>query len=100
MAKAGDEYQDIVGDVAKALDPGASVKVGQWVEGPDGKRDLGGEVSGTIDGSPCFIVIECKDWSVPIGIGVVDALDSKRKDLNADQAIIYSNSGVYNTGIA
>lgn len=35
MAKAGDEYQEIVGAVAKALDPGASVKIGQSVEGPD-----------------------------------------------------------------
>ena len=52
MAKAGDEYQEIVGAVAQALDPGASVKVAQWIEGPDGKRDLDVEVRGTINGSP------------------------------------------------
>jgi hypothetical protein len=93
MAKSGDEYQEIVGAVAQALDPGASVKVGQWIEGPDGRRDLDVEVRGTINDSPCFVLIECKDWANPVGIGVVDALDSKRKDLNADRAIIYSNSG-------
>lgn len=93
MAKAGDEYQEIVGAVAKALDPGASVKIGQWVEGPDGRRDLDVEVRGTINGSPYFIQIECKDWAVPVGIGVVDALDSKRRDMGADRAIIFSNSG-------
>jgi len=93
MAKAGEEYQEIVGAVAQALDPGASVKVGQWIEGPDGRRDLDVEVRGTIDGAPCFVLIECKDWADPVGIAVVDALDSKRKDLNADRAVIYSNSG-------
>jgi len=93
MAKAGDEYQEIVGAVAQALDPGASVKVGQWIEGPDGRRDLDVEVRGTVDGLPCFVLIECKDWAQPVGIAVVDALDSKRKDLSADRAVIYSNSG-------
>jgi len=93
VAKPGDEYQELVGAVAAALDPGASVKMGQWIEGPDGKRDLDVEVRGTIDGSPCFILIECKDWRDRVGIGVIDALDSKRRDLGADRAIAYSNSG-------
>jgi hypothetical protein len=93
MAKPGDEYQEIVGAVAQALDPGASVKVGQWIEGPDGRRDLDVEVRGTVDGSPYFVLIECKDWARPVGIDVMDNLDSKRKDLNADRAIVYSNSG-------
>jgi hypothetical protein len=93
MAKAGDEYQEIVGVVAKALDPGASVKVGQWMEGPDGRRDMDVEVRGTVNGAAYFALIECKDWKAPVGIKVVDALDSKRHDLNADRAIIYSNSG-------
>lgn len=93
MAKAGDEYQDIVGAVAKALDPGATVKVGQWLVGPDCRRDLDVEVRGTIEGRPYFVQIECKDWADVVGIAVVDALDSKRRDLGADLSIIYSNSG-------
>ena len=93
MVKAGDEYQEIVGDVQRALDPGATVKVGTWVIGPDGKRDLDVEVRGTVEGRPRFILIECKDWRRRVGIDVVDALKSKREDLGADQAIIYSNSG-------
>lgn len=93
MAKAGDEYQEIVGGVQRALDPGATVKVGTWVIGPDGKRDLDVEVRGTVEGRPRFILIECKDWRRRVGIDVVDALKSKREDLGADQAIIYSNSG-------
>jgi hypothetical protein len=93
MAKAGDEYQDLVGAVAKALDPGAEVTVGRWIVGPDGRRDMDVEIRGSIEGAPFFVQIECKDWSDPVGISVVDALDSKRRDLSADKAIIYSNSG-------
>lgn len=93
MPKRGDEYQEIVGAVAKALDPGATVNVGQWVEGPDGRRDMDVEVKGTIEGRPRFVLIECKDWRRPVGIKEIDALDSKRHDLGSDETIIYSNSG-------
>jgi hypothetical protein len=47
MPKTGDEYQQIVGAVVKALDPGAQVTVGKWVIGPDGRRDKDVEVRGT-----------------------------------------------------
>ena len=93
MAKAGDEYQEIVGAVQRALDPGADVRVGVWVAGPDGRRDLDVEVRGTLNGAPYFTQVECKDWSDPVGIAVVDALDSKRRDMGADSAILFSNSG-------
>lgn len=93
MPKAGDEYQDIVALVREALEPGATVKSGQWIVGPDGRRDLDVEVRGMLDGEPHFILIECKDWGRKVGIGVIDALESKRRDLGADTAAIYSNSG-------
>jgi hypothetical protein len=65
------------------------------MEGPDGKRDCDVSVRGMRQGVPYFALVECKDWKKekPVGIGVVDALDSKRRDLNADLAVIYSNSG-------
>lgn len=93
MAKPGDEYQDIVAAVQRALDPGAEVRAGVWVVGPDGRRDLDVEVRGTLDGIPYLTQIECKDWSDPVGIAVIDALDSKRQDVGADNAIVFSNSG-------
>jgi hypothetical protein len=45
------------------------------------------------DGREYFIFIECKDHKRPVGIGVVDALESVRRDLNPDVVILYSNSG-------
>lgn len=93
MTKPGDEYQDIVGAVQRALDPGAEVRVGVWIVGPDGRRDLDVEVRGKLNGAPYFTQIECKDWGAPVGIAVIDALDSKRRDIGADTAVVFSNSG-------
>jgi len=44
------------------------------------------------DSAP-LVVIECKDWNRPIGIALIDALDSKRRDIGASIAMICSNSG-------
>lgn len=93
MAKPGDEYQEIVGAVQRALDPGSQVEVGVWVEGPDGRRDMDVAVRGVRDGKPHLTLVECKDWRVPVGIAVIDALDSKRHDLDASAAVVFSNSG-------
>jgi hypothetical protein len=91
--KPGDYYTDFVARVLSLLGPDRVVRVGEWIEGPDGLRDMDVEVCGTAEGRPHFCLVECKDWDRPVGIQVVDAFDSKRKDLGADRAIIYSNSG-------
>jgi hypothetical protein len=50
-------------------------------------------VRGQIDGKQTFILIECKDSKRNVGIGAIDALDSKRHDVGADKTMIVSNSG-------
>jgi len=93
----GSPYQELVGLVAKAMDPNSTVKTGQWVVGPDGKRDLDVIIEGSIDKEPYKVLIECKDYDPKttgkVGIEIVDALDSKREDLPVDKAFICSNSG-------
>ena len=86
-------YQHLVAAIESAFDPGADVRVGEWVEGPDGERECDVSVRGVRQDLPHFALVECKDWKRRVGIGVVDALDSKRRDLKADLAVIYSNSG-------
>jgi hypothetical protein len=76
----------------------AKVETGQAVIGPDGAREVDVEVRGTQDGRPYFILIECKDKTYGrsrrrVSIEEIDALDSKRKDLNADLAVLCSNTG-------
>src|SRR5688572_12071245 len=84
--KSGIAYQRAVAEVAQNLRPGAQVKVGTWIEGPDGRRDLDVSVR-SADGKVLLAVIECKDWNKPIGIGFIDALDSKRHDLRINTAM-------------
>jgi hypothetical protein len=91
--KRGLSYQDLVAKVEAALDPHVKVAAGEWIDGPDGRRDCDVSIRGTHEGAPYFVLIECKDWRKRVGIDVVDALDSKRKDLGVDLAMIYSNSG-------
>ena len=93
MAKAGDTYRELVGLVMAALDPGSVVKTEQWIMGPDGERDMDVEVRGSLNGLPHFVLVECKDHARPIGIGFVDAFESKIRDLRPDRAVMFSNSG-------
>lgn len=92
MTKAGDEYQSIVAAVAKAIHPEAAVTIGEWIAGPDGRRDMDVAIR-TPSPTIGLILLECKDWDRPVGIGAIDALESKRKDLDAVKALMYSNSG-------
>jgi hypothetical protein len=98
MAKAGTDYQELVAEVVRALDSNAKVETGQSVVGPDGGREVDVEVRGNQDGRLYFILIECKDKTYGrsrcrVSIEDIDALDSKRKDLNADLAVLCSNTG-------
>lgn len=93
MPKAGDAYRELVGAVMAALDPGSAVKTEQWIEGPDGERDMDVEVRGTMGNISHFVLVECKDHAKPIGIGFVDAFESKIRDLRPDRAVMFSNSG-------
>lgn len=76
-----------------ALDPASAVKTEQWITGPDGERDMDVEVRGTLNGIGHFILVECKDHARRIGIGFIDAFESKIRDLKPDRAIMFSNSG-------
>ena len=78
--------------MAASVDPSVKVKEGTWVDGPDGRRDLDVAIR-SADGEELLAVIECKDWHKPIGIGFIDTLDSKRRDLGTRAALICSNSG-------
>lgn len=78
--------------VAKAIHLSAEVTKADWVDGPDGRRDM--DVAIRSPGpEPSLVLLECKDWRRPVGIGAIDALESKRRDLGASKALIYSNSG-------
>jgi len=97
MGKKGSSYEKFVANVVAAIDKNVKVEYSQWVQGPDGRRDMDVYVTGIVNGKTYSMMIECKDYDVnktgPVGIEFVDALDSKRRDLNLDFAMICSNSG-------
>jgi hypothetical protein len=87
----------------RTMSPGATVIDGGWVEGPDGRRDRDVWVEGTHNEKPCKLLIECKDYDSAkkrtIGVEVIDALESKRRDLGANRATVFSNAGFSPTAI-
>jgi hypothetical protein len=96
MSKLGKQFQLVVADVVRQMDPNANVREGQWVKGPDGARELDVVVEGTIEGVVRRIQIECRDYGMRrrrIGIGAIDALESKHRDLKIDASLMCSNIG-------
>lgn len=94
---SGQPFQELVAEIARAFDPQATVQCGEWViHSEDGRRDMDVSIRGTLNGRPFLALVECKDYSTrtgPVGIGIVEELDSKRGDVGADYAFICSNSG-------
>src|SRR5262245_13116291 len=94
--KRGTQFELVVSDVVREFDANCTVRQGEWIEGPDGQRELDVYVEGTVDGVRRRVQIECKDYdpsSRPIGIAVVDGLDSKHRDLGMDFSLLCSNAG-------
>ena len=97
MAKLGVPFEQVVADVLREMDPNAVVEQGKWEIGPDGRRELDVQVTAIVDGVRRRALIECKDFNPrttgPVGITLIDALESKRRDLKLDVAFICSNAG-------
>ncbi|MCG8493840.1 MAG: restriction endonuclease [Sneathiellales bacterium] len=98
MPKAGKLYELVVADIVKEMDPGAIVIRGEWIEGPDGRRDIDVLVDGFVDGVRRRVNIECKDFNPKrkngkIKIPIIDALDSKHRDLGYDLSLLCTNAG-------
>jgi len=95
--KRGKPFERVVKEVLSTLDPRSVVRQGQWVTGPDGRRELDVLIEGSVEGVRRRVLVECKDFNQnttgPVGIRFVDALESKRRDLAADVSFICSNAG-------
>src|SRR5688572_1900076 len=100
MSKQGKQFELVVADVAREMTPGADVQQGQWVQGPDGARELDVVIKGQVDGAQRTIYIECKDYNPkrgPLGVAQIDAIDSKHRDLGFDISLLCSNAGFTRT---
>jgi hypothetical protein len=96
-------YRQLVGSVVYALDPHATLSVGNLVDTPDGVRTVDIELrSSGKDGAPLLTAIDVID--LPPGrkadITAVDAADSKRADIKADATLLCSNTGFQQDAIS
>jgi|GEM_PF-3685978 len=104
MTKEGILFERAVSDIVKGFGNVSNVVQGEWRAGPDGRRDRDVGFSATLSGKTYKGLIECKDYDRAstgrVGIGVIDALDSKRRDLDIDIPIVCSNAGFSKPAIA
>jgi hypothetical protein len=94
--KAGRAFESVVADIVREFDSTPHVETNVIVDGPDGHREIDVLIDGSVSGIVRKAFIECKDYNPergPLGIAVVDALESKRRDLNYDLCALCSNAG-------
>lgn len=94
--KSGREFELVVADIARDFDRDPRIQTNVILDGPDGRREIDVLIDGLIGGIRRKAFIECKDYNPergPLGIAVVDALESKRRDLNCDLCALCSNAG-------
>ncbi len=94
--KAGRAFESVVADIAREFDNTPRIETNVIVDGPDGRREIDVLIDGPVGGIRRKAFIECKDYNPergPLGIAVVDALESKRRDLNYDLCALCSNAG-------
>jgi hypothetical protein len=86
-------YRELVATVIHAFEPKLEIKIGSWIHGPDGARNIDIEVLSTVDRIRKLMVIEVLDFpgDRKAGVEIIDALDSKRGDIQADIALVCSN---------
>ncbi len=88
-------YRDLVANVIHSFDPKADIEIDSWVPGPDGARNIDIIVRSTVDGIHKLMAIEVKDYAGnrKVGVEAIDAIDSKRADIQANIALVCSNTG-------
>lgn len=90
-------YEDAVCELFRQFFPASTINAGVWVEGPDGRRELDVDIIEKHGDRTVRGVVECKDFNPtttgPVGIAYIDALDSKRRDLQLEFAFVCSNGG-------
>lgn len=101
--KGGRDFEEAVRDIFRRLFPHADIHSGVWVLGPDGRRELDVNIAEKIGDRVFRAVVECKDFNPattgPVGVEYIDAIDSKRRDLQLDLAMLCSNAGFTETAV-
>lgn len=96
MVKAGQDFEDLTAEIFDSLRNNPqyeSVEKNVKVRGLDCDRQIDVLLRGKIGPFDNITIIECKDYNKLVNITTVDALDSVRRDVNADKAVLVSRKG-------
>lgn len=89
-------FEKEVRDSLQEVDTNATVAWNHSVVGliSGTPRQVDVYATGTISGQAFVIVVECKRYKRPLGIGTVDEFAGKLQDIGADRGIIYGLNGL------
>lgn len=87
--KPGAAFERLAGAVQRKLDPGADVRWNEKLAG----RQIDIVVRGRIGTASVLVIVECRDYEDVIGVEHVDALDSVRREVGANKAILVTRTG-------
>lgn len=94
-------FERLVAALHAKVDPAAAVRWNEAVLGKSGtRRQLDVTVRGRIGTTDLFVVVECKDYSRPVGIELVEAFVAKLEDVAANKGVMVARTGFTRDALA
>lgn len=92
----GKEYEDLTAKCYRILSANekyTSVEQNVKLDGPDGPRQIDVLLRSRVADMDLMTIVECKDYNKIVTLPIVDNLDSLRRDVNANQAVLVARKG-------
>ena len=86
--RPGAAFERLRAAVQAKLDPGSVVRWNEKVGG----RQIDATVRGRLGSAAILVIVECRDYAEPLGIDHVDQLDSVRREVEANKAILVTRA--------
>jgi hypothetical protein len=101
MAKKGKLFEDLVYTISKCLHERAEVVLDDRLPDKDTGRKRQIDISVCLKDGPAefLAIIEARDRSRPVGVEYIEQVESKRKSVCADKAVVVSNKGFYKNAL-
>ena len=102
MMKSGTKFEKLTERIFSQLVENPEhekVEHNVMLEGKDGQRQIDILITYKIAGMSIKTIVECKDYSSKVCIGVVDALHSVMQDVNANKGVLVSSNGFSSSAI-
>lgn len=89
-----EKFEEFVASIQKVLTPKATITPNDIIAGKSGvRRKIDISIRRNLGQFKILAIIDCKDWSKPIDIGVVGAFADLLEDVSANKGAIVCNAG-------